>query len=107
MPFFASPRFWSILAASIWAVWWALLASAFVFKHDYDALWALGIFSMPSSLIVDELSHAISNGLDFTKEDQLFVDLGGFLVFGSAQYSGIGYFFGKAVRWIYARQWRK
>jgi hypothetical protein len=99
----ASPRFWTILAAGLWALWWALLASAFVFKQNYDALWVLGIFSTPSSLIVSGLSRTLGDAFALTVEHRFFLDLGGFLIFGSAQYCGIGYLFGKGVQWFCAR----
>ena len=102
----ASPRFWATLAAALWAVWWALLTYAFVFKHNYDAVWVLGIFSTPSSLIVNGLSQIIADVFALTQEHRSNLDLVGFLMFGMVQYGGIGYLFGKGVQWLFVRRKR-
>ena len=63
MAYIVSPRFWAFLVAGVWALIWAFGAAAFVFSHNYNALWILGIFSTPSSLVVSGLSHALGMSL--------------------------------------------
>jgi hypothetical protein len=104
MAYIASPRFWAFLVAGIWALIWAIGASAFVFSHNYDALWILGIFSTPSSLVVSGLSHALGDVFGLAAWFQLLIDLCGFLLLGSAQYAAIGYVFGMGVRKVIPRR---
>lgn len=97
------PRFWVIFAVSIWVLLWALLASSYVFKHNYDALWLLGIFSIPSSTLTAVVSNMINSISIQLSNYRFYIELILFLLFGSIQYGVIGYIFGLGVKWLSIR----
>ena len=103
MKFIFIPRFWLVLAVSIWVLLWLLFAASFVFKNNYDALWILAIFSIPSSTITKMVSEMINSLFTVMPVYHFYFDLVGFLLFGSLQYGLIGYIFGLGVKWLSTR----
>jgi hypothetical protein len=104
MLFLVSTRFWTLLFAGVWSLIWIAGASQFVLFNNYDAIFILGIFSTPSSLIVSGLSGGLAQLLGLSNGTRLFIDLSGFLPFGAAQFGAVGYAVGRVAQWVYQRK---
>lgn len=63
-------------------------------RSNFDVMFLLAIFTLPSSLLVSELSHAAGTYLNFSLSVRNVIDFIGFLLFGIIQFFLIGYIVG-------------
>jgi hypothetical protein len=87
----------TLLFGGVYVVVWGIAAYAYFFRHHFDAEFLLGIYTLPSSLLVSAVSLAFLKSLHISQDTKTVVDFVGFLIFGGLQYLIIGYLFGAIV----------
>src|SRR5438105_538943 len=82
---------------------WAIAVVGYFWKKKFDVMILLGIFTLPSSLIVSGLSHVATSTLNISNDTGVIMDFFGFLTFGSIEYIAIGYVVGAIVEKVLRR----
>ncbi len=82
--------------SSAYILLWAVVATLYFERHNFDVLWLFGMFTVPSSLLSGQLSNFLSNILHLEKDWKIIIEFAGFLILGTVQFWVIGYLAGAA-----------
>ena len=87
-----------IVIAATYMAFWLFSAYQYFGRQQFDALFLLGLASMPSSYIVDELVHALMNASLLSRQSMTQVEYLGILFLGALQYFVVGFLVTSVLR---------
>ena len=96
-------RNFALSSLFLYVLVWIITVIAYFWKGKFDAIFLLGIYTMPSSLVVSEISHVATNHLNVSNDTGVIIDFIGFLVLGGLEYMGIGFIVGTIFEKLFRR----
>jgi len=69
----------------------AVVATFYFGRHNFDVLWLFATFTVPASLISNQLSKFLIGMFGIGDDGRVFIEFIGFLIFGTLQFWIIGY----------------
>ncbi len=86
------PRLLAAVAAGLFVLSWVVSVMSYFVRGNFDALWLLGIYTMP----LGALSHSIVRWFP-NRDVAVIADFVGLLIAGTIQYGVVGYLVGRLV----------